>query len=46
VKCGLVLASRHITFYEIPIFGLEDMPQKQNSFVVGAAGQPNELFIF
>jgi hypothetical protein len=44
--CGLVLASRHTNFYKIPIFGLGVMPQKQNSFVLGAAWAAKKTFYF
>jgi hypothetical protein len=42
---GLVLASRHTNFYEIPISSLGAMPQKQNYFEVRAARAAKKLFI-
>jgi hypothetical protein len=42
----LVLASRPTNFYEIPIFGLGAMPQKQNSFEVKATQAAEKLFVF
>jgi hypothetical protein len=42
---GLVLALRRTNFYKIPIFGLGVMPQKHNSFVLGAARATKKLFI-
>jgi hypothetical protein len=44
--CDLVLASRRTNFYKIPIFGLGVMPQKQNSFVLGAAQATTKTFYF
>jgi hypothetical protein len=42
--CGLVLASRCTNFYKIPIFGLGVMPQKHNSFVLGATWATKKTF--
>jgi hypothetical protein len=44
--CGFILASRRTNFYNIPIFGLGVMPQKQNSFVLGAAQAAKKTFYF
>jgi hypothetical protein len=44
--CGLVLASRSTNFYKIPIFGLGVMPQKKNSFDLGAVWATKKTFLF
>jgi hypothetical protein len=43
--CGYVLASRRTNLYEIPIYNLGAMPQKQNYFEVRAARAAKRLFI-
>jgi hypothetical protein len=44
--CGLVLASRHTNFYEIPISSLGAMLQKQDYFEVRVAQAAKKLLIF
>jgi hypothetical protein len=46
LTCSLVLASRCIYFYKIPIFSLGVMPQKRNSFVLEAAQVAKKTFYF
>jgi hypothetical protein len=44
--CGLILASRHINFYKIPISSLGAMPQKQNYFEIKVARAAKNFLYF